>query len=102
MTLSEKDYSIKMGKIYRLSWDLYKFRMDQQSRTTIPNPYCEDLIDKAYESMKELLIQLKQHNIDYKGDSLNNMVRWWYPDIEKESKEKTQLVENGDGGDLPT
>ena len=93
MTLSEEQYTVKMDKIYQLNWDLYKFRLGIQNRTTNPNPHCEDLIDRAYESLKALLIQMKKHNVDSNGNSLNDNDRWWFPDIEKESKaEVTHLA----------
>ena len=92
MTLTEEQYGIKIDRLMQLGWDIYKFRLGIQSRTTVPNPYCEDLIDKAYESMKVLLIQLKTHNVEFDGESRNELDRWWFPDIEKESTEKTQLA----------
>ena len=93
MTLTEEQYGIKIDRLMQLGWDIYKFRLGIQSRTTVPNPYCEDLIDKAYESMKVLLIQLKTHNVDRYGDDLNDNDRWWYPNIVKDSKaEVTKLA----------
>ena len=92
MALTEKVYSIKMARIMQLAWDIDKFRLGIQSRNTVPNPHCEDLLDEACKSMKALLIQMKKHNVDSDGNSLNDNERWWYPDIEKESMEKTQLA----------
>ena len=87
----------------KIGWDIYKFRLGIQSRTTIPNPQCEKELDEATASMKKLLIQLQTHNIDQYGESLIGNDRWWYPDIVKDSKaEVTQLVENDDGGDILT
>jgi len=92
MTLTEEQYHTKLMRLMHLGWDVYKFRLNIQSRNTVPNPYCEDLLDEAYKSMKALLIQMKKHNVDGDGNSLNGNERWWYPDIEKESTEMTQLA----------
>ena len=71
MTLTEEQYNSKLMMLMHLGWDIYKFRLNVQQRTTVPNPYCEDLIDEAYESLKALLIQLKTHNVDRDGNDLN-------------------------------
>jgi len=41
------------------AWDMDKFRLGIQCRTTNPNPYCEKELDEAIVSMKALLIQFK-------------------------------------------
>ena len=93
MALTEKVYSIKMARIMQLAWDIDKFRLGIQSRNTVPNPHCEDLLDEAIASMKALLIQLKTHNVDSNGKDLNDDDRWWYPNIVKDSKaEVTKLA----------
>ena len=93
MILTEEQYSDKVMMLMKLGWDIYKFRLNIQSRTTIPNPHCEKELDNAIASMKALLIQLKTNNINYDGEDLNGNDRWWYPDIVKESKaEVTQLA----------
>jgi len=93
MALTEEQFHVKIMRLMQLGWDIYKFRLNVQQRTTVPNPYCEDLIDKAYESMKVLLIQLKTHNVNSSGEDLNDNGRWWYPNIVKDSKaEVTKLA----------
>ena len=93
MTLTEEQYTYKIMNVMQLGWDIYKFRLGIQCRTTVPNPHCEDLLDEAIVSMKALLIQLKTHNVDSYGKDLNDGDRWWYPDIVKESKaEVTRLA----------
>ena len=93
MPLTEKEYSEKLSMILQLTWDLDKFRLGIQCRTTQPNPYCEKELDEATASMKKLLVQLQTHNVDEYGESLIGNDRWWYPDIVKESKaEVTQLA----------
>ena len=83
MALTEKEYSDKLNKIARLYWDLDKFRLGIQCRTTQPNPYCEKELDEAIASMKKLLIQFKINNVDSNGKDLNNDDHWWYPDVHK-------------------
>jgi len=90
MTLTEKEYSDKLNKITRLCWDMDKFRLGIQCRTTQPNPYCEKELDEAIASMKKLLIQFKTYNVDSDGKDLNGDDRWYYPDIVKNSE--AQLV----------
>jgi hypothetical protein len=90
MPLTEKEYSDKLSTILQLTWDLDKFRLGIQCRTTNPNPYCEKELDEAIDSMKKLLIQFKTHNIDDSGKDLNGDDRWWLPDIVKNSE--AQLV----------
>ena len=93
MTLTEEQYDIKLMRVMKLGWDIYKFRLNMNCRTTKPNPHCEDLLDEAIVSMKALLIQLKTHNVDSNGKDLNGDDRWWYPDIVKDSKaEVTKLA----------
>ncbi len=87
MTLTEKEYSAKLSMIAQLCWDLDKFRLGMQCRTTQPNPYCEKELDEAIASIKKLLIQFKTNNIDSNGRDLNSDDRWWYPDIVKNSKD---------------
>ena len=102
MTLTEEQYNHKLMGLMKIGWDIYKFRLGVQCRTTMPNPQCKKEIDEATASMKKLLVQLQTHNVDKDGYSLAGQDRWWYPDIIKESKaEVIQLVENGDGGDIP-
>ena len=84
MPLTEKEYSKKLRTITNLAWDMDKFRLGIQCRTTNPNPYCEKELDEAIVSMKALLIQFKTHNVDSDGRDLNQDDRWWVPDIEKE------------------
>ena len=90
MALTEKEYSDKLNKITRLCWDMDKFRLGIQCRTTQPNPYCEKELDEAIASMKKLLIQFKTNNVDSNGKDLNGDDRWYYPDIVKNSE--AQLV----------
>ena len=90
MVLTEKEYSDKLLTILHLTWDMDKFRLHIQSRTTQPNPYCEKELDEAIASMKKLLIQFKKHNFDNDGNDLNGDDRWWFPDIVKNSE--AQLV----------
>ena len=93
MALTEKEYSDKLNKITRLCWDMDKFRLGIQCRTTNPNPYCEKELDEATTSMIKLLVQLQTHNVDKDGDSLIGHDRWWFPDIIEDSKaEVTQLA----------
>ena len=93
MALTEGQYSNKLNELMRIGWDIYKFRLSVQSRTTVPNPYCEKEIDEATASMKKLLVQLQTHNVDKDGDSLIGHDRWWFPDIIEDSKaEVTQLA----------
>ena len=93
MPLTEREYSIKLRMITNLAWDLDKFRLGIQCRTTQPNPHCEKELDEAIASMKALLIQFKINNVSKDGKDLNDGDRWWYPDIVKESKaEVTQLA----------
>jgi len=93
MTLTEEQYHHKLMGLMKIGWDIYKFRLSVQSRTTMPNPQCEKELDEATASMKKLLIQLQTHNIDQYGESLIGNDRWWYPDIIKDSKaEVTQLA----------
>ena len=93
MALTEEQYHIKLMELMKLGWDIYKFRAYIQSRTTVPNPYCEKEIDEATTSMKKLLVQLQTHNVDKDGGSLTGQDRWWFPDIIKDSKaEVTQLA----------
>ena len=67
MPLTEKEYSEKLSMILQLTWDLDKFRLGIQCRTTQPNPYCEKELDEAIASMKKLLIQFKTYNVDSDG-----------------------------------
>ena len=90
MPLTEKEYSEKLSMILQLTWDLDKFRLGIQCRTTQPNPYCEKELDEAIASMKKLLIQFKTYNVDSDGKDLNGDDRWYYPDIVKNSE--AQLV----------
>ena len=83
MALTEKVYGIKIMNVCKLGWDLYKFRVGGQNNSTIPNPHCEEELDKAIASMKALLIQLKTHNVDSDGRDLNQDDRWWVTNIEK-------------------
>ena len=83
MPLTEKEYSKKLRTITNLAWDMDKFRLGIQCRTTNPNPYCVKELDEAIVSMKALLIQFKTHNVDSDGRDLNQDDRWWVPDIEK-------------------
>ena len=99
MVLTEKEYTKKLSTIRQLGWDLDKFRLHIQCRTTQPNPFCEKELDEAIAGMRKLLIQFKRYNIDNDGNDLNADDRWWYPDIVENSE--PQLVENGDGGDIP-
>ena len=98
MTLTEEQYGVKIEKLMELGWDIYKFRLHIQCRTTIPNPYCEEELDNAITSMKALLIQLKTNNVSKNNDGsfkedLNDNDRWWFPNIVKESKaEVTELA----------
>ena len=89
MPLTEREYSIKLRMITNLAWDLDKFRLGIQCRTTNPNPYCVKELDEAIVSMKALLIQFKTHNVDSNGKSLNGDDNWWVPDIEEK---ETELV----------
>ena len=90
MVLTEKEYTKKLSTILQLGWDLDKFRLHIQCRTTQPNPYCEKELDEAIASMKKLLIQFKKHNVDNDGRDLNGDDNWWFPDIVKNSE--AQLV----------
>ena len=101
MTLTEEQYNHKLMGLMKLGWDIYKFRTGIQCRTTVPNPYCEDLLDKACESMKVLLIQLKTHNVDSDGNDLNTNDNWWYPNVHEKSMRLNALVEDDNGGDIP-
>ena len=93
MALTEEQYHHKLMGLMKIGWDIYKFRLAIQCRTTIPNPYCEKEIDEATASMKKLLVQLQTHNVDEYGESLIDNDRWWFPDIIKDSKaEVTQLA----------
>ena len=93
MALTEEQYQHKLMGLMKIGWDIYKFRAYIQSRTTVPNPYCEKEIDEATASMKKLLVQLQTHNVDEYGESLIGNDRWWFPDIIKDSKaEVTQLA----------
>ena len=93
MTLTEEQYNHKLMGLMKIGWDIYKFRLGVQCRTTMPNPQCEKELDEATASMKKLLIQLQTPNIDQYGESLIGNDRWWYPDIVKDSKaEVTQLA----------
>ena len=101
MTLTEEQYNHKLMELMKIGWDIYKFRLGVQCRTTMPNPQCKKELDEATASMKKLLIQLQTHNVDDDGSSLTPKDNWWFPDIMNEHAEVTQLVENGDGGDIP-
>ena len=90
MVLTEKEYNNKLYTILHLTWDLDKFRLSIQCRTTQPNPYCEKELDEAIASMKKLLIQFKKHNVDNDGRDLNGDDNWWFPNIVKNSE--AQLV----------
>ena len=90
MVLTEKEYNKKLSTILQLGWDLDKFRLSIQCRTTQPNPYCEKELDEAIASMKKLLIQFKKHNVDNDGRDLNGDDNWGFPDIVKNSE--AQLV----------
>ena len=93
MTLTEEEYHTKLMRLMHLGWDVYKFRLSIQSRTTVPNPHCEKELDEATASMKALLLQLQTYNVDKYGESLSCNDRWWYPDIVKDSKaEVTKLA----------
>ena len=98
MALTEEQYNHKLMRVMKLGWDIYKFRLGIQSRTTIPNPYCEEELDNAITSMKALLVQLKTNNVIKNNDGsfkedLNDNDRWWFPNIVKESKaEVTELA----------
>ena len=93
MTLTEEQFHHKLMGLMKLGWDVYKFRLSIQCRTTVPNPYCEKEIDEATASMKKLLVQLQTYNVDSDGKSLAGNDRWWYPDIVKDSEaEVTQLA----------
>ena len=93
MTLTEEQYNHKLMGLMKIGWDIYKFRLGIQCRTTVPNPYCEKELDEATVSMKKLLVQLQTHNVDECGESLIGNDRWWYPDIIKKSKDEvTQLA----------
>ena len=93
MTLTEEQYNHKLMGLMKIGWDIYKFRLGIQCRTTTPNPQCEKEIDEATASMKKLLVQLQTHNVDEYGESLIGNDRWWFPDIIKDSKaEVTQLA----------
>ena len=99
MALTEKEYSDKLSTILQLTWDIDKFSLGIQCRTTQPNPNCEKELDEAIASMKALLIQFKTYNVDGDGKDLNGDDTWWYPDVHKNSK--VQLVEDDYGGDIP-
>ena len=90
MVLTEKEYSDKLLTILHLTWDMDKFRLHIQSRTTQPNPYCEKELDEAITSMRKLLIQFKKHNFDNDGNNLNGDTIWYHDDITKNSE--AQLV----------
>ena len=93
MTLTEEQYDHKIMRLMKMGWDIYKFRLGIQARTTMPNPHCEKEIDEATASMKKLLVQLQTYNVDEYGASLSSNDRWWFPDIIKDSKaEVTQLA----------
>ena len=92
MILTEEQYDNKIMVLMRIGWDIYKFRLGIQCRTTKPNPDCEKEIDEATASMKKLLIQLQTHNVDEYGESLIGNDRWWFPDIMNEHAEVTQLA----------
>jgi len=93
MALTEEQYNNKLNELMRIGWDIYKFRLGIQCRTTMPNPHCEKELDEATASMIKLLVQLQTHNVDKDGGSLTGQDRWWFPDIIKDSKaEVTQLA----------
>jgi len=83
MALTEREFSEKLNEITRLCWDMDKFRLGLQCRTTQPNPYCAKELDEAITSMKKLLIQFKTHNVDGDGKDLNADDNWYYPDVHK-------------------
>ena len=93
MTLTEEQYNHKLMELMKIGWDIYKFRLGVQCRTTMPNPQCKKEIDEATASMKALLLQLQTYNVDSDGKSLIGNDRWWFTDIVEESKaEVTQLA----------
>ena len=93
MALTEEQYSSKIEMLIQICWDIHKFRLGIQCRTTVPNPRCEKELDEAIASMKALLIQFKINNVSKDGKDLNDDDRWWFPDIVKNSKaEVTRLA----------
>ena len=57
MTLTEEQYSNKLNELMKIGWDIYKFRLGIQCRTTTPNPYCEKELDEIFYKSKGFIFK---------------------------------------------
>jgi len=73
MTLTETHYEDHSMKIWLLCCDIRNIQ--------VPNAFCEKELIKVKSALVELLTQLKTHNNDSFGNSLNGERRWWCPEV---------------------